>query len=408
MSLYLKYMETKDKCKILERLDMNKLEDYNRAVELIKLIDNENFQLPIYIDSKEDEKNKIYFFLWDPINNKLCGIMIIKYIENMDGYTDAITLKILSSRSFKDNSYGKEKIGSILMEALIDEAKNDNRIDFITIESVAFNLNAHEFYKKIGFKFVGSSKRPIMIIKKKPSLNRFLFLDQNYPEQYGHDEFVISLNEIYGTFDRELDKDGKSSILYEENEYKDLITCKNFEKEDFEVLLQYLYSNIKKRKNVDKILNENLIKRLLNKSILEGDFSTFKKILVIAINRLEDNFEKIYLPPFINKTKIVGEMYNLTKYFNKDEIDEFFFDIVPKNIDKLVLIYNVSIDNPYFNIFNELYINRWEAETIQEKLDINMAVVALYFYKNKDIVKKALGKIKNINLKNNLSKNLAL
>lgn len=402
---YPKTLEKQEKCTILERLDTNNLDEYNRAKELVDLADNENFQLPIDIGEFEDEADKIYFFLHDPKNQKICGMMIIKYLKNIEGEIDAITLKILTARSFKDFSYSKERIGSILINELIHEAKNDPRIDFITIESVAFNWDAHQFYKKMGFKFVGKTYRPIMVIRKKPSFNRFLYIDQIYPETYGYEGLVEPLDVKYSNIDEKIaEKD--TSILYSDDEFKDFITCYNFEKRPFELLLDYtintLQFNDENLGNLEDLLSDlYLFNILLLKSIMNKDLEFFKKLIKIRLSVLKHaNKMKLNLPPYVHNSKF--EIDDILNYFNKKEINELFFKIIPEGIDKILLVLNVGIKHPYFKEIDSLNERRWQLKEKDEKIDNYLAALGYYFYNKKDILEGVIKNIKNQELKNKM------
>lgn len=397
MSLYLKNLEDREKCKLLERLDMSKDEDYSRAEQLLKLVDFENFLLePGYY---ERNPNDVLFFLWDPQNKKICGFMEITYLKDMEGVVDAITLQILTSRSFKDSSYRSERIGNILMDALFEEAKSDPRINFITIESVAFYWDAHKFYQKMGFKFVGKTKRPLMIIRKKPSFNRFLYLDGNYPESsgWGKEDVLSKLPEIYDTINKEYDPEGKYTEFYKEKDYIGMIYCRNFQKEGYNLMISYLYDKIGKNdidKNIKKLItNYNIYSSLISKSIINKDYNIYKKILDIGLEYADDK-HNIILPgsPDYN-------LEDLLRKFGTENVIDLFLNIFPKNISKLRFVIDVHISHPFSDKIDELYSRRFDAKSLEEKLDLNMFILALYFYNNKEMVDKIVNFIKNQEIK---------
>ena len=395
MSLYLKNLETQEKCTLLERLDMSKDEDYERSLELFKLVDDENFLLVPFINKRD--KDDVLFFLWDTNNNKICGFMKISYLKNMEGEIDAITLKILTSRSFKDSTYKKERIGQILMDELINEAKANPNIDFITIDSVAFHWDAHKFYQKTGFKFVGKSKRPLLVMRKKPTLNRFLYIDGDYPESTGWN--ISKMNEEtlrkYSNVDVKYDPEEKYTIKYSKEDLEGMIHCKNYILESFNIFLDYAYLKIKKGdidNDLKNLLNNlNIYESLVAKTFNEKNFDLFKKLLELNLSVSPD----LFLPP----------LNDIIDTFGKEAFFELMFKIYPKNNDRMEYSIDLHISHPFFQIFEKIYQKKIEAYEQKNKslvFDLNMMMLGLYYYDQKDILDKVLQKIKNQDIKNEL------
>jgi ribosomal protein S18 acetylase RimI-like enzyme len=395
MSLYLKNLEKQEKCTLLERLDMSKDEDYDRTLELLQLVDDENFLLSPFV---ERDKNDILFFLWDPKNDKICGFMDISYLKNMEGIIDAVTLKILTSRSFKDSTYKKERIGQILIDELINEAKRDPRIDFLTIESVAFNWDAHKFYQKMGFKFVGKSKRPLYIIQKKPTLNRFLYLDGIYPESEGWDRSKMNQETLkkYSEIDVKYDPEGKYTMVYSEDDLQGIIHCKNFLYESFNFFLDYAYLKISKGyvdSDLKFLLNDKKIyDSLVSKTFENKDFEMFKKMLDLKLSVTPD----LFLPP----------LNDIINTFGKNAFYEVMFEIYPRKSDRIKYFIDFNISHPFFQVLEDLYQRRFEALQQKNKslvIDLNMLMLGLFYYDQKDILDKVLEKIKSQEVKDELN-----
>jgi hypothetical protein len=123
-------LPNQEKCTRIERYNIKNKNQYKQVLQIFKNIDKKNFQLNL-MDIDKGEYDFLYV-MKDDINNKICGFMLTSYIYDFNNEIDGITLNILSSRSFKDSKYTKERIGTYLINELIEEAKRDKRIDFIT------------------------------------------------------------------------------------------------------------------------------------------------------------------------------------------------------------------------------------------------------------------------------------
>jgi hypothetical protein len=83
------------------------------------------------------------------------------------------------------------------------------------------------------------------------------------------------------------------------------------------------------------------------------------------------------------------------------------FDIYPKNRDIIKYLIDLHITHPYFQVLEDLYERRFEARDNPDLVfDLNMLMLGLFFYDQKDIVGKVLENMKNNNIKEELLKTL--
>src|SRR6056300_416921 len=92
-----------------------------------------------------DILNNGYKIFYYNLDNKILGFVIVNY--NLD-FREIITIAV-------DKSYQRKKIGSILLQHIIDYNQSNNSI---YIEVAKNNYQAIKFYKKYGFTLLSNRK----------------------------------------------------------------------------------------------------------------------------------------------------------------------------------------------------------------------------------------------------------
>lgn len=117
----------------------------------MKSLENElNINILSENNMKEDMQNEnyIYFVLKDKEKNNILGYIAISYVLD--------TIDILSIVIKKD--YQKKRFGSILLEYIIQFAKNNNAFN-ILLEVRSSNLPAIKLYEKYNFEKINTRKK---------------------------------------------------------------------------------------------------------------------------------------------------------------------------------------------------------------------------------------------------------
>ena len=166
-------------CKVL-KLSYHNKKHVKQMKQLLNYCDDTSFQKRGFRCSTNIYPNKdpispadiAYIAYLDHNKEKtICGYATIAYIKDDKNKIDAINLLIIGTKAFGDrDNYGG--VGRKLLNAIIKDAKKDNRIDFIINESFV-----DQFYFKFGYKQIGTTGTLVKKIKKYPDICRLRFYE---------------------------------------------------------------------------------------------------------------------------------------------------------------------------------------------------------------------------------------
>ena len=130
---------------------------------------------PLAHEPNELPSDYIYvsYFKKNNINN-ICGYLAVKYSKDHNSNVDAFQIDVIATKAYGNRKKYKG-IGTMLVRRMVEDAKKDERINFIIVAGIVPN-----FYLKMGFKTIGAGSTPYFVykIRKYPGLNRFRYLSE--------------------------------------------------------------------------------------------------------------------------------------------------------------------------------------------------------------------------------------
>ena len=135
-----KYSDSKDVLRLIRQLEPELTnEDLKKAREIFKTIaEKDNYLNKVAILRNKKNREKIVGFISLNFNRTIHDLGLVATINEL----------------VIDENYRNKRIGSILLKNAIEEAKYRDCVE-IEVSSSLERVDAHQFYKKYGFKEVG-------------------------------------------------------------------------------------------------------------------------------------------------------------------------------------------------------------------------------------------------------------
>jgi len=129
-----------DILRLIKQLEPRFTNDHMKIAEKIfnKIVEKENYLNKVAILSREGDKKRVVGFISLSFNFTIHDLGLVATINEL----------------VIDENYRNKRIGSILLKNAIEEAKYRDCVE-IEVSSSLERVDAHQFYKKYGFKEVG-------------------------------------------------------------------------------------------------------------------------------------------------------------------------------------------------------------------------------------------------------------